>query len=89
MISRLPRFIKPETIVLGDMIRVSSKCDGIEFARTGIADTREHEGASTVYRTPEGGELLRWIPENARAFTVTLLQPSERRVPKPPALFHM
>lgn len=87
--SRMPRvrYIKPETIVLGDLIRVASKVDGVEVARLGRVEDRAHEGSATVYRTAEGGEVLRYIRENTRDMTVTLIEPSPRRQPVQAPLF--
>lgn len=83
------RYIKPETIVLDDLIRITTKRDGIETTRMGRAVTRDHEGSSTVYRTAEGGELLRYIPANSVDFTVTLIEPSSRRFAAQAPLFTM
>jgi len=74
-----PRYILPETIHVGDVIRITTKRDDIERTTVGKVASREHEGAATVLRTEAGHEIIRYIHENARSFKVTLLDPAPTR----------
>lgn len=75
----LPRHIKPETIHIGDVIRVRTETGDLERSVVGKVASRDHEGAATVYRTQGGEEILRYIRENSRSFVVTLILPAKSR----------
>lgn len=82
-----PRFIRPETIDVGDTIRVTfKKNDGIEMSLVGTVARREDHGAMRQMITAEGGIILAWSPGEARNVRVTLL---DRAPHVAPALFDM
>ncbi len=68
------RFIRPETVLIGDLIRVVGEpVDGVTTARVGRVHKRDYQGSDRVLFTEEGGEILRWSPYRANA-RVTLLE---------------
>lgn len=73
------RHIKPETICIGDTIRVTWKHKDVTKSNVGVVAKREVWTHSTTYLTAEGAELLthfRYTPNNE---TITLLnRPSEQ-----------
>lgn len=69
----LPRYIKPEQIILGDTIRISyPESGGIKVAKEGTVAVREDHGKSRFLLTAEGGQLLVWEP-GAPKLRITLL----------------
>lgn len=86
---KLPRYIKPETIHIGDTVKVTKKTKDAEVSIVGIVANRDYEGGYRVLRTEGEVELLRWHPsinEKNKA-TVTLLQESKTRNTMPEPLF--
>ena len=86
---KLPSYIRPETVHVGDTIRVTWKVDDTERTIVGTVAYREYQGASRVLSTASEHELLRYIPGNEprNRVTVTLLHPSKDR--SEPTLFDM
>lgn len=83
-----PRFIKPETVDIGDTIRVVAPDvgDGVERSWIGKVATREDNGSVRAYFTAERGRILTWEPGKPYP-RVTLL--NREPVIEEPALFDM
>jgi hypothetical protein len=78
-INRAARYIKPETIVLGDVIRATVKNKDVEISHVGAVARREHNAASTEYISAEGVTLLEVYRFDDRKIRVTLLdRPADR-----------
>ena len=78
-----PRYIKPESIHIGDTVRIVWEVDDTERTATGKVAKREHYGATTGYYTASGVELFMYNPGQvpfivgATIKHVTLLDRSE------------
>ena len=58
------RYIKPETICIGDKIKIRFSTGDMEQTRTGTVAKREHFGRNTSeVRTAEGYVLLEWFTD--------------------------
>lgn len=69
-----PRFIRPETVEIGDTVRVTYPVNGgIEVSKVGTVASREDHGNLRIYLTAEGGHLFDWQPHTTRHVRVTLL----------------
>lgn len=75
----VPKYIRPESINLGQLIRISWKEKDVEHSVTARPAKRDHETFGTVYTTAEGVKLLTlWragscTPQGAR---ITTLEPA-------------
>lgn len=69
-----PRYIKPETICIGDLIRVTRKHKDVEISVVGKVASRQHFPHSTEYQTVEGYVLLEQFYTTPEKVVVTLLQ---------------
>lgn len=69
-----PHYIKPETICIGDVIRVTRKYKDVEISEVGKVASRQHFSHSTEYQTAEGHVLLEQFYSTPQKVTVTLLQ---------------
>lgn len=79
-----PRYVRPENLGIGDMIRASWLVDDVRISREGKIAKREYDGQFRVFLTNAGHELFRWHPSYPREIRVTLLD----RAPVPqPTLF--
>ena len=85
--SRLPRYVKPEQLYIGDLVRVTWETGDTERTITGRIARRDYEGGVRVFTTGDGHELFRWHPANARSFRITLLEESRTRYPETIPLF--
>ena len=74
-----PRFVKPEQLDIGDLIRITYDPDntGITATRQGTIARREYVGSERVLYTREGGCLLTWHPEH-KSPRITLLAKAEQ-----------
>lgn len=73
------RYIKPETICIGDVIRVTEKKRDTTVSVVGTVAKRERGRNYTEYVTAEGVTLLETYTHDDRKYTVTLLdRPAER-----------
>lgn len=68
-----PRYIKPETICIGDLIRVTRKHKDVEISVVGKVASRQHFPRSTEYQTANGYVLLEQFYSTPEKVTVTLL----------------
>lgn len=68
------RYIKPETICIGDVIRVTTKHKDIETSVVGRVARREVYNYSTDYITNEGVTILEHFRYTGSSATVTLLE---------------
>lgn len=78
----LPRYIKPETVMIGDTLRVTRKEGDVTYSKTGTVASRAYEGAFRAYYSAEGHELLRWRPDQTTP-TVTLIHRVEQSTAVP------
>jgi len=69
-----PRYIKPETICIGDVIRYATEVDDIEVAKTGYVGSREYVGQWVHILSPKGTVILIWHPAHPLPGRITLLQ---------------
>jgi len=71
------RFIKPDSIRMGDLVRVTGKYQDVDIARTGYMVKRDHQGRTTTYYSAAGVELLSVYgdgttsPERAKVTLIT------------------
>jgi hypothetical protein len=68
------RYIKPETICIGDVIRVTRKFKDTEQSVVGRVADRQQHTYSTEYSTAEGVVLYEHFRFNQQKVTVTLLE---------------
>lgn len=84
-----PRYIRPETIDIGDTIRVTfPKHQGMTNSITGTVAKREEHGMRRHMLTEEGGRLLVWEPGKHENFRVTLLDRNPKREPEQLEIFN-
>lgn len=76
---KTPYYIKPETVCIGDTIRVTYKGlpGGIEESATGIAVSRQIDRQRTALLTQSGDEILSYVAGSKPPYTVTLLNRNE------------
>lgn len=55
-----PRFVKPQTVRIGDIIRVAWKTGNVERSITGKVGAREYEYSTRVLLSDDGQELMRY-----------------------------
>jgi hypothetical protein len=80
-INRLARYIKPETIVIGDTIRATIKVKDIEVAVVGKVAKREHTLSGTEYISAEGATIFETYKFDDRHLRITLLdRPADRLI---------
>lgn len=85
-VAKAARHIKPETIVIGDTIRVTRKHKDVTVSTVGTVADRQHYTHSTEYLTADGVTILEYFRVTDKTVTVTLLnRPSEIL----PSLFEM
>jgi len=77
------RHIKPETICIGDVIRVTHKHKDVEKSVVGKVAKRDHYPRSTEYTTAEGVVLLEHFYATPQKVTVTLIQRNETLITLP------
>jgi hypothetical protein len=78
-INRSARYILPETIVIGDVIRATIKNKDVEISSVGVVARREHTQSGTEYISPDGVTLLETYRFDDRKVRVTLLdRPADR-----------
>lgn len=82
-----PRFIKPESVDIGDTIRVTTQGnDGITTEKVGKVARRDDHGNVRAYFTAENGRLLSWTPgKSSPRITLLNREPETNE----PALFDM
>lgn len=68
----LPHDIPPESVKEGDTITVSWRVGSIKHTRTGPVGRIlfEHGKRSRSFVTPEGDEIVHWIPGSRVVFTL-------------------
>ena len=76
-----PKYVKPETLHIGDVIRVTDQVSDTEQSIVGRVATREYQSSWRVLKTALGVELLRYNPNivSKRKTRVTLLEPAASR----------
>lgn len=75
------RYIKPETICIGDLIKVTRKFKDAEISEVGRVAYRDHEGRYTDYLTSEGYLLVQLIAGVTYPRKITLLDREADRLP--------
>lgn len=80
------RYIKPESICIGDLIKVSWAAYGVSTSRVGVVARRDVLVHTTEYRSKEDGLLVRHIRYEKPNFVVTLIA---RAAEKEPTLFEL
>lgn len=68
------RYIRPETIQTGDLIRVTTKTFDRETSHTGRARRMHYEGSDRVWSTEQGQVLVVWNPHYKFQGRVTLIE---------------
>lgn len=75
------RYIKPETICVGDVIRVTEKRQDVEVSTVGTVARRNYGTNFTEYVTEQGVTLLEVYTFDDRKIRVTLLDRQSDRTP--------
>ena len=75
------RYIKPETICIGDLIKVTRKHKDVEISEVGRVADRQHAGRFTSYLTAEGHEIVEAIAGVPYTRKITLLDRPADRLP--------
>jgi hypothetical protein len=72
--SLLPRPILPESVEIGDKIRVTFRArEGVTMTYEGVVGSREDIGPTHIMSTREGGLLYSWNAHRTNAYTLELL----------------
>lgn len=75
--SQSPRYIKPEVICIGDLIRVTVQNKDTEVSTVGRVARREINNYYTEYLTTDGVTLLEHMRYHPEKVVVTLLDRKE------------
>lgn len=75
------KYVKPEVVHIGDVIRVTEKHHDTEVSTVGKVASREYDGSWRELRTAEGVLLTKYNPSlrPISKATVTLLEPVPAR----------
>jgi hypothetical protein len=84
--SSKPRYIKPETICIGDTIRVTRKHKDAEISVVGKVAFRRVFNHSTEYQTEQEQVLLEHFRYTPQKLTVTLLDRPSDHTPTLPGM---
>lgn len=85
--SGLPRYIKVETVHIGDTIKVAKASGDVTIVTTGTVAERSYDGSYRRLYSREGILIAEYNPELSRKLTVTLLACAPTR--EQPALFDL
>lgn len=72
-----PKYVKPETVNRGDLIRVTWETGDASRSIQGVVAEREYQGSSRVLTTADGHELLRYIPGITASTKVMMIKRSD------------
>lgn len=77
------RYIQPESVSIGDTVRMYTVVGDMQISNIGVVARREHVGRATEYYTAQGNLLgVNWR-DGVTKLRVTLLKPAPQNAPIP------
>lgn len=70
---KLPVFIRPSSVEIGDLVAVTKETGKIKHTVQGRVTKRDYEGGFRVLYVSDGQELFRWHPAHDTGMKITLL----------------